>query len=113
MLILRYLVYYKIQFTIGFSIDENILNQAGSFQMCGDWLIYLACLRGGKLAYDVSSNNYFRRHKGSVVSRVEGTQAYFEERFKVSEFVLDNYKTHDSFLIKISLTEYTYIAGTN
>lgn len=74
------------------SLDTEILKQASSFKMCGDWLIYLASLRKGKLAYDVNTNNYFRRHSASVVNKVEGSNTYFYERYKVTEFVFDNYK---------------------
>lgn len=74
------------------SLDTEILKQASSFKMCGDWLIYLASLRKGKLAYDVNTNNYFRRHSASVVNKVEGSNTYFNERYKVTEFVFDNYK---------------------
>ncbi|WP_166372408.1 glycosyltransferase [Psychromonas sp. SA13A] len=73
------------------SVDLSILEEAGSFKMCGDWLIYLASLRGGKLAYDVSTHNYFRRHSASVVNKIEGSEIYFNERYKISEFVFKNF----------------------
>lgn len=73
------------------SIDLDILTKATCFKMCGDWLIYLANLRGGKLAYDVSTKNYFRRHSASVVNKVEGTDVYFNERYKITEFVFNHF----------------------
>jgi glycosyltransferase involved in cell wall biosynthesis len=77
------------------SVDLQILENASSYKMCGDWLIYLSSLRGGKLAYDITTNNYFRRHSASVVNKVEGTDVYFNERYKISEFVFNNYNVTD------------------
>lgn len=73
------------------SINLDVLEQATKFKMCGDWLVYLSCLKEGKLAYDVSTNNYFRRHSESVVNKVEGTDNYFKERYKITEYVIKNY----------------------
>jgi glycosyltransferase involved in cell wall biosynthesis len=67
------------------------LNDACDFKMCGDWLVYLNCLKGGKIAYDVNTNNYFRRHTNSAVHKIEGSEVYFSERQRVTQFVVDNY----------------------
>jgi glycosyltransferase involved in cell wall biosynthesis/tetratricopeptide (TPR) repeat protein len=73
------------------AIDANILAQAGQFKMVGDWLIYLSCLKAGKIAYDVRTVNYFRRHGSSVVHKIEGTEVYFAEREQITAFVFDNF----------------------
>jgi glycosyltransferase involved in cell wall biosynthesis len=83
------------------SVDLSILHQASDFKMCGDWLIYLAALRGGKLAYDVSTNNYFRRHSASVVNKIEGSDVYFNERYKITEFVFNNFNVTNKLVRRV------------
>ncbi|MDZ5460320.1 glycosyltransferase [Azohydromonas lata] len=70
---------------------EPQLPAADQFKMCGDWRIYLGCLTQGKIAYDVSTKNYFRRHSASQVHKVEGTETYFAERQIVAEYVVENF----------------------
>lgn len=74
------------------SVDELVLDSAANFKMCGDWLVYLSCLKEGKLAYDISTKNYFRRHSASVVNKIEGSDVYFSERYQISEFVFNNFE---------------------
>ena len=73
------------------SIDDAVLDYAAGFKMCGDWLVYLSCLKEGKLAYDVTTKNYFRRHSASVVNKIEGSDIYFSERYRISEYVFNNF----------------------
>ncbi len=80
------------------SISSEILEQATSYKMCGDWLVYLSCLVKGKLAYDVSTHNYFRRHTESVVNKIEGTSVYFDERFRISNYVVNNFNISNKLL---------------
>ncbi|UQB43256.1 glycosyltransferase [Thiomicrospira microaerophila] len=67
------------------------LEQATSHKMCGDWLIYLECLKNGKIAYNPKAVNYFRRHGASQVVKIEGTEQYFKERFEVLNYVVCNF----------------------
>jgi glycosyltransferase involved in cell wall biosynthesis len=73
------------------SIEGRVLDEAQDYQICGDWLVYLSMLKSGKLAYDVGVNNYFRRHSTSVVSRLEGGNKYFKERFLIARKVLEDF----------------------
>ncbi len=73
------------------SISDDILNYAKEFKMCGDWVIYLQVLKNSKLAYDIDATNYFRRHSSSTTHKIEGTPTYFIERYKVSQYIFDNY----------------------
>jgi glycosyltransferase involved in cell wall biosynthesis len=67
------------------------LEQARQFKICGDWYVYLSALKRGELYYTRSATNYFRRHPESVVHRLEGTPAYFLERFQISQFIVENF----------------------
>ena len=76
------------------ALSFEILNQASKFKMAGDWLIYLSCLKHGKIVHEVNATNYFRRHESSQVHKVEGTEIYFKERFKILEYVQKNYPVY-------------------
>ena len=81
------------------SIGKNI-NRACEFKICGDWLIYLECLKHGKLAYDIKPRNYFRRHSNSQVSVHEGKVDYFRERYEITKYVLQNYDVRKSLIVR-------------
>lgn len=75
---------------------------AVNYKMCGDWLIYLECLKGGgKIAYCNNTVNYFRRHSLSQVNKIEGTAVYFKERFMISKYVVENFNINKSTLSKM------------
>jgi len=73
------------------SISDDILSYAKQFKMCGDWIIYLQVLKNSKLAYDIEATNYFRRHSSSTTHKIEGTPTYFIERYKISQYIFENY----------------------
>lgn len=73
------------------SLVMGIIDEAASYKMCGDWLIYLYALCKGKLYYSSEAKNYFRRHSSSAVHRLEGTQIYFAERHRIFSFVVNNF----------------------
>jgi len=66
--------------------------QAQGMKVCGDWMIYLSILRKGKVHYSISAANYFRRHRESVITRLEGSALYFKERWDIFNFVLNNFR---------------------
>lgn len=88
------------------SITMNAIDQAATYKMCGDWLIYLHALGNGKLFYSSKAKNYFRRHKKSAVHKLEGTPIYFDERHRIMTFVLENFNVpHGLFQRFLALNE--------
>lgn len=79
----------------------NSLDDASAFQMCGDWFVYLSALRRGKIAYRHDAVNLFRRHSSSIVNKVEGTEQYFSERFRIAEYVAEHFHCERSLLGRI------------
>lgn len=73
------------------SVNHAVLQDARKFKIAGDWLIYLDCLKHGKVSHNVDTANYFRRHSASQVHKVEGTEAYFLERKYILDFVVNNF----------------------
>jgi len=78
----------------------NTLEKAQNYRMCGDWLIYLECLKNSKIAYNTNAINYFRRHTTSQVHIIEGTNIYFDERKWISEYVFENYNISKRLIVK-------------
>lgn len=76
------------------------LQTAQDFKMCGDWLIYLECLKDGKIAFDVTTSNFFRRHSASQVHKVEGSEIYFNERYAITEYVVKHFTVNRRMLNK-------------
>lgn len=72
------------------SLGDSLIS-AKKFKMCGDWLIYLNCLKHGKISYDITTSNYFRRHSSSQVHKIEGTPLYFSERESICNFIAENF----------------------
>ena len=72
------------------SFGDNLAS-ASDYKICGDWLIYLECLKNGKIVYDPNAIDYFRRHKNSTVSLYEGNIKYFKELEGVYKYVLNNF----------------------
>jgi glycosyltransferase involved in cell wall biosynthesis len=70
---------------------ERAIGLADDFKMCGDWIIYLDMLRSGGISYTVEASNFFRRHAGSVVSILEGSDIYFDERERIARYVVRNF----------------------
>ncbi|WP_321342008.1 glycosyltransferase [Breoghania sp.] len=60
-----------------------------NFRMAGDWATYLHILRHGRVAYTPKAENYFRRHAGSTVHKLEGTPTYFDERRRIAALVYE------------------------
>lgn len=48
-------------------------------KVCGDWYFYLHIIAGGKIAFDTSTNNYFRRYESSTSASNYKNQLFFEE----------------------------------
>lgn len=67
------------------------LEAARAHKMCGDWLIYLECMKRGKVAFCPRAVNYFRRHSASQVVKVEGTEQYFRERYEITSYIVDHF----------------------
>lgn len=79
----------------------------GEFRMCGDWYIYLKCLKAGDVAYTPAQLNFFRRHDTSAVHRLEGTDVYFSERLEIALHVADNYRL-DEYIAEKIVSELSY-----
>jgi glycosyltransferase involved in cell wall biosynthesis len=48
-------------------------------RICGDWVFYLHLIRGGKIAYRVDTNSYFRFHTSNTSVATYATDAYYRE----------------------------------
>lgn len=68
----------------------NIIEEAKSFKVAGDWYIYVKLLENGKLAFSNECLNYYRKHEGSVTSSIKADVEY-GEICRIQEMVADQY----------------------
>jgi glycosyltransferase involved in cell wall biosynthesis/GT2 family glycosyltransferase len=73
------------------AVDE-VMPEVATFRMCGDWLLYLAALKAGDMYYNNHTRNFFRRHAQSAVHQIEGSETYFRERHRISQFLVQNFR---------------------
>jgi glycosyltransferase involved in cell wall biosynthesis len=74
------------------TLVAEALPEARTFVMCGDWFIYLYCMRFGEVAYTTTARNFFRRHSASTVHRVEGSDVYFSERLRIANYAAESFR---------------------
>jgi len=85
------------------------LQEAIKFKITGDRRIYLECLKHGKIAYDISTQNYFRRHSGSQVHKLDGSVVYFQERELIANYLVENFSVTTRIIKKVfSAIEYDW-----
>ena len=58
-----------------------------NMHICGDWLFYLHLIRGGKLAYSVDCNNYYRIHTSNTSAATYSTPAYYQEHETIARYI--------------------------
>ena len=83
------------------AVIVDALDQAMQFSMCGDWYLYLRALCHGKIAYTTNAINYFRRHQGSTVHKVVGTDVYFKERYAIATEIVKTFNVSKPVLKKM------------
>ena len=67
-------------------------------QICGDWLFYLHVVRGGKIAYSIDTNNYFRFHSANSSAKTYSTETYYREHEAVAREIARLYDVPDETL---------------
>lgn len=77
------------------------------FRYCGDWAFYARLLKGGRIAYDHRSFNFFRRHEQSQTRRTFKSADFIVEVARVREVIcrdfplrLNHFARMDHFLNK-------------
>jgi glycosyltransferase involved in cell wall biosynthesis len=83
-------------------IRRSIYEQAGyadeSMKFCGDWLMWVNMLLISDLAFISEPLNYYRRHPGSVSSRIDNTAKSLEERYRIAHWIKQNLPVSDQLL---------------
>jgi glycosyltransferase involved in cell wall biosynthesis len=62
-------------------IDMPLLNDESWLSMivAGDWVFYLHIIRGGKIAYNIGTTNFFRRYKSSAAEVTYKKSIFYKE----------------------------------
>jgi glycosyltransferase involved in cell wall biosynthesis len=72
------------------SIFERVGYADESMAFCGDWLLWARMLLISDVAFVSETLNYYRRHPGSVSSRMSHSLAYLKERYRVMSNIKRN-----------------------
>ncbi len=65
-------------------IEDSIWQTAQEFSILGDWFLYLALSRGGKLAYVCDATTYFRQHGANTSVKSFKGERYYQEHEKLA-----------------------------
>ena len=77
-------------------------------KVCGDWLFYLNIIRGGKIAYSVETNAYYRIHSEGSSKKAQSEEIYYREHEIVAKNVASLYKVPQSLLLKLDKRLFEY-----
>ena len=69
-----------------------------SMRVVGDWVFYLNLLRGGKIAYNIETTNYFRRYDSSTAASTYKKEAFYRELGIAAQTVQALYNVPESVL---------------
>jgi glycosyltransferase involved in cell wall biosynthesis len=73
------------------TIDEKLMAELRTYEICGDWLLYSRLARGGQIAYEPRARSYFRLHgTNSSVASFE-TISFYEEHVRIAYALRRNY----------------------
>lgn len=73
---------------------EEILENAKSYKLAGDWYTYMNVLKRGKIAYFKDSLNYHRMQRQGLTLSTSHEQE-FEEIVRLQDFAMDNFNIQD------------------
>lgn len=74
-----------------------------SMKVCGDWLFYLHLIRGGRIAYSVETNDYYRIHNESSSKKTHNSNVYYKEHEIIACAIARLYKIPETLLDKFYL----------
>ena len=74
--------------------DNKWLNM----RICGDWIFYLQLLKGGKVAFNVETQSYFRFHENNSSAHTYTRDTYYKEHEMVACAIKDLYNVSNECL---------------
>lgn len=74
---------------------ESIINNSDWYQMkiCGDWMFYLNIAKGGRIAYEPKTINYYRQHDTNTSVTGRQQETYFKEHYYISKYIMEYFDT--------------------
>jgi glycosyltransferase involved in cell wall biosynthesis len=70
-------------------------------RVCGDWLFYLHLIRGGAIAYNRDTHNYYRIYETSTSKKTHSREVYYQEHEQVAMAIVGLYKVPGNLLSKL------------
>ncbi len=78
------------------TLSEELLSMWKDMKLCGDWVFYLECIKGGCVFYCHETTNYYRVHGESTSLKVQQQMRYYREHEAVSRYLERNYRLPES-----------------
>lgn len=66
-------------------------NEWKTMKVCGDWIFYLHLIRGGFIAYNTRTTNYYRQHSGNTSVGLQEKDRYYQEHQTVRKHLASLY----------------------
>ena len=79
---------------------KEIMEEAKTFKLAGDWYTYMNILKNGKIAYFSESLNYHRLHKKGVTLSTSLEKEY-DEIIRLQNFALENFDVSEETKIRV------------
>lgn len=83
---------------IDFELFED--NSWLNLKVCGDWILYLKLILGGKIGYCKDTNNYFCFHEANTTKVAQKHATYYKEHEKVAQVIARSYKISENILMR-------------
>ena len=62
-------------------------------KICGDWMFYLNIAKGGRIAYEPKTINYYRQHDTNTSVTGRQQETYFKEHYYISKYIMEYFDT--------------------
>lgn len=66
------------------TLDESLVAELKTYQICGDWLLYSRLARGGQIAYEPRARSYFRIHGANSSVASFKTTSFYDEHVRIA-----------------------------
>jgi lipopolysaccharide biosynthesis protein/glycosyltransferase involved in cell wall biosynthesis len=93
-------------------IQAELLAEATSYRVCGDWYLYSRLAHGGRIAYDPSARAYFRRHGANTSIASFGSVEFYEEHVRIGRELRRHYNPDADTIGKMLAHVYSHYEQT-
>lgn len=85
------------------NVDFNLYDCSGwrDYRLCGDWVLYLNLIRGGRVCHVPDVRSYYRIHEGSTSFAIQRELDYYREHESLAMEIARLYKVEPGTLLRM------------